>query len=375
MKRAVLRPTLPRALALAGVVLAWSSPARAAGVVEPPQRPAVVSQQATRSVLLDAVWAGPRLVVVGERGIVLLSDDSGTTWRQAKVPVSVTLTAVAFVNVKTGWAVGHYGTVLRTDDGGESWKVQLDGSKAAELAAASAREKAMQAPADDPKAKALLAEAERLVADGPDKPFLDLHFESTTTGFVVGAYNLIFRTEDGGKSWIPWMDRVDNPKSLHLYAIRPAGAVLYMAGEQGLFLRSTDGGKSFTRVSTPYPGSFFTLSVLPSGAVLAAGLRGNAWVLEGQAWRKVEPTPPVSFTSSALGADQTIYMTNFAGQVLASQDGAKSFQPLPLPPLPPLTNILPLKDGFLVLSLQGLIRLPALLPVAAAPASQAGGAR
>jgi photosystem II stability/assembly factor-like uncharacterized protein len=344
-------------------------------VVEPPQRPAVVSQQATRSVLLDAALAGTRLVVVGERGIVLLSDDSGATWRQAKVPVSVTLTAVAFVNVKTGWAVGHYGTVLRTDDGGESWKVQLDGVRAAGLTVASAQERAKSAPADDPKAKAFLAEAERLVSDGPDKPFLDLYFQSETTGFVVGAYNLIFRTEDGGTSWIPWMDRVDNPKTLHLYAIRPAGGVLYMAGEQGLFLRSTDGGKSFTRVQAPYSGSFFTMSVLPSGAVLAAGLRGNAWVLEGDAWRKVEPTPPVSFTASALGADQTLYLTNFAGQVLASRDGARSFQPLPLPPLPPLTKVLPMKDGLLVLSLQGLIKLPAGPPAAGVPAPQAGGAR
>jgi photosystem II stability/assembly factor-like uncharacterized protein len=344
-------------------------------VVEPPQRPAVVSQQATHSVLLDAALAGTRLVVVGERGIVLLSDDSGATWRQAKVPVSVTLTAVAFVNVKTGWAVGHYGTVLRTDDGGESWKVQLDGVRAAGLAVASAQERAKSAPADDPKAKALLAEAERLVSDGPDKPFLDLYFESETTGFVVGAYNLIFRTEDGGTSWIPWMDRVDNPKTLHLYAIRPTAGVLYMAGEQGLFLRSTDGGKSFTRVQAPYSGSFFTMSVLPSGAVLAAGLRGNAWVFEGDAWRKVEPTPPVSFTASALGADQTLYLTHFAGQVLASRDGARSFQPLPLPPLPPLTKVLPMKDGFLVLSLQGLIKLPAGPPAAGVPAPQAGGVR
>ena len=354
---------------------------RGESAAAPLKRPAMVSAQATRSVLLDVAQAGKRLVVVGERGIVLLSDDSGARWRQAKVPVSVTLAAVRFVNAKTGWAVGHYGVVLKTDDAGESWTVQLDGIKAGELALAAAKAKAAQAPGD-PKARALLTEAERLVKDGPDKPFLDLWFENETTGFVLGAFNLIFRTEDGGKSWIPWMDRVENPKVLHLYALRPAGSVLYMAGEQGLFLRSTDGGQSFKKVESPYAGSFFTLAVLPSSDVLAAGLRGNAWVLDtAGAWRKIDQIPPVSFTSSIVGPDQTVFLTNFAGLILASHDGAKSFQPIPAPALPPLTRFLPLPDGALALTLQGLMKLPpagspaASSPAAAPPAPQAGGAR
>lgn len=380
MKRAFRLPLSLSGLAAAGLLLAGSLPVRAESAAEPLKRPAIVSAQASRSVLLDAAQAGTRLVVVGERGIVLLSDDAGAQWRQAKVPVSVTLTAVRFVNAKTGWAVGHYGIVLKTGDAGESWTVQLDGIKAAELAVASAKEAVAKAAADDSKAQRLLVEAERLVTDGPDKPFLDLWFENETTGFVLGAYNLIFRTEDGGKSWIPWMDRVENPKVLHLYALRPAGAVLYMAGEQGLFLRSKDNGQTFQKVESPYAGSFFTLSTLPSGDVLAAGLRGNAWVLDAAgAWRKIEPTPPVSFTSSIVGPDQTVYLTNFAGMVFASHDGAKSFHPIPVPALPPLTRFLPLPDGYLALTLQGLVKLPpagSRAPAApASPAAPAGGAR
>lgn len=374
MKRAHRLPLPPGELLLAGLLLAGSLPALGEGAAEPLKRPAVVSAQASRSVLLDVAEADRRLVVVGERGIVLLSDDSGAQWRQAKVPVSVTLTAVRFVNAKTGWAVGHYGVVLKTDDAGESWTVQLDGIRAAELAVEAAKAKAAGAP-DDAKAQAFLAEAERLVADGPDKPFLDLWFENETTGFVLGAYNLIFRTEDGGKSWVPWMDRVENPKVLHLYALRPAGPVLYMAGEQGLLLKSTDGGASFRKMESPYAGSFFTLTVLPSGDVLAAGLRGNAWVLEAAGnWRKVEPTPPVSFTSSSVAPDGTVFLTNFAGMVLASHDGAKSFQPIPAPPLPPLTRFLPLPDGALALTLQGLMKLPRA-GAPPSPAAPAGGAR
>jgi len=78
------------------------------------------------------------------------------------------------------------------------------------------------------------ASAEQLMDDGADKPFLDVYVESEERAFVVGAYNLIFRTEDGGKSWQPWRNRVENPKELHFYAMRRCGQDLFLVGEQDL---------------------------------------------------------------------------------------------------------------------------------------------
>ncbi|MFU0418243.1 WD40/YVTN/BNR-like repeat-containing protein, partial [Acinetobacter baumannii] len=75
--------------------------------------------------LLDATRAGKRVVAVGEHGIVLLSDDEGKTYRQARtVPVSATLSAVSFADEKHGWAVGQWGVILATSDGGETWVKQ-----------------------------------------------------------------------------------------------------------------------------------------------------------------------------------------------------------------------------------------------------------
>jgi photosystem II stability/assembly factor-like uncharacterized protein len=59
---------------------------------------------------------------------------------------------------------------------------------------------------------------ERLVSDGPDKPFLNVFFQGEgKAGFIIGAYNLIFRTEDGGKTFQSWFDRTENPGGFHLY--------------------------------------------------------------------------------------------------------------------------------------------------------------
>ena len=101
-------------LTIAAMLLA--SPAAA-------QRAAVESRLAATSLLLDGTVAGSRMMVVGQRGHILISDDDGVTWRQAQAPVQVMLTAVRMLDAQTGWSVGHDATILRTRDGGETWQL------------------------------------------------------------------------------------------------------------------------------------------------------------------------------------------------------------------------------------------------------------
>ena len=351
-----------RLLAAGAIALAVQSICIAAGVAEPLSRPALMSQAATQAVLTSVIWAGNRLVAVGERGIVLLSDDAGLNWRQAKVPVSVTLTAVSFPTEKQGWAVGHYGVVLHSGDGGETWVRQLDGMAAARLALEAAQARAGQSGSEDPAAQRKLAEARQLDKDGPDKPFLDLHFENERSGFVVGAYNLMFRTEDGGKTWRYWGERLDNPKANHIYAIRAAGNEVFLAGEQGLVLRSADGGRNFSRLETPYKGSYFTLAVFPSGDVVVAGLRGNAYhsADRGENWKKVDVPAPVSVSTMTMLKDRTLLLANQAGQIFLSRDRGQSLNPVQAPPLPPVNAVESLPDGsLLAVGVRGVMRIPA----------------
>ncbi len=97
----------------------------AASGAEAAEEQAIPSRLATKSLLVDVARANGRLVTVGEWGHVLLSDDSGGSWRQAEsVPTRATLTAVTFVDAKRGWAVGHDVLVIHTRDGGETWELQ-----------------------------------------------------------------------------------------------------------------------------------------------------------------------------------------------------------------------------------------------------------
>lgn len=345
--------------------------AGASGVVDLLDRPAKAAVAPAHAVLLDATPAGQRLVAVGERGLVVLSDDGGRTWRQGVVPTSVSLTGVTFPTPTQGWAIGHAGIVLHTEDGGETWTRQLDGVVAARLALEAAEAHAKRAGPEDEAAQRELQAAQYLVDDGPDKPFLDLAFTDDQHGFVVGAYNLIFRTDDGGRTWQPWTDRVDNPMGLHFYAIRIDGRTVYLAGEQGLFLRSTDGGEHFTRLETPYEGTYFALAGNADGDLVLAGLRGHAYVFSHDStFREARVPIPVSFSAVAAGEGGVLYFANQAGLLLVSHDGGHTLVPLDAPHLPPLASLVPLgTDALLTVGWGGAI------PVPLAAGGTSGGAR
>lgn len=355
---------LPRILAFAltsWVVLAPAAAlAQHAEAIEPYLRPALIVPRPTATVTLAVTQAGQRLVAVGERGIVVLSDDQGRTWRQVETPVSVTLTSVRFVNERRGWATGHSGVVLSTSDGGNTWARQLDGKSAAALTLAAAKALEERLGSSSPVARRALAVANQFVTDGPDKPLLDLHFADENQGFVVGAYGLALSTADGGKTWVSVLERLDNPKGLHLNAIGGNGQHIVIAGEQGLVLRSKDGGREFARVETPYRGSWFSVYLGRADEMVLAGLRGNAFFSPdaGSSWSKVDFGLPVSITTLSSGASGQVLAGNQAGGIFASRDGGRSFQSLGVQAIPPLASMaVPDAEGVVVVGLRGIQRV------------------
>lgn len=325
------------------------------------EEPAQLALRATQSRLLGIAVAGNRLVAVGERGIVLWSDDMGKTWSQAQVPVSTSLTKTFFISPRTGWAVGHFGVVLRTDDGGQSWVKQLDGLQAARLAVAYYGQAKPPATANAEAFPQQAVLADQLVQDGPDKPFFDVLFSDASNGFIVGAYGLLFRTQDGGKNWTPWMDHADNPKGLHLYALASYKQALYVAGEQGLLLKSIGSGARFEPVATPYKGSYFGMVALAENDLMIYGLRGNIYrsADQGTSWKKLDTGSQSSISSGMAWTGSSALLFNQVGQAFVSRD-ATSLSPVSGIAPAPFTGSAKAADGSLVLtSLRGIVRLDA----------------
>jgi photosystem II stability/assembly factor-like uncharacterized protein len=275
------------------------------------ETPAALSAHLDKSELMALRPAGDHLVAAGPRGRIFVSDQRGENWKQAVTPVSTDLVALCFPTAAQGWAVGHDGVILHSADGGLTWTKQLDGRQARVLMLA---HYARLEQAGAPGAAKILAEVKAFPADVAATPLLDVWFRNAQEGFVVGAFNMIFRTTDGGQHWEPWYERTANPRRLHLNAIQAGGDAVYVAGEQGLLLKLDPSAARFDGLVSPYAGSWF--GVLSDGRqVLLFGLRGNAWRSAdgGKEWKKL-----VTGTRQLLVAGAVLPGRRY---VLAADDG------------------------------------------------------
>jgi len=319
---------LATALSLLGCAL-WSAPVLAAAASASDVVYSVESAKASKSLMLDVVHAGKRLVAVGDRGHILYSDDQGASWAQAKVPTRQLLTSVFFVDDQHGWAVGHDAQILASEDGGVTWTKQFEDLKR-------------------------------------ESPLLDVWFQDANSGFAVGAYGALLATSDGGKHWEDVSDRLDNEDQFHLNGIayvKDAG--LFVVGEQGSMFRSPDDGQTWEKLEGPYQGSLFgAVGTAEANTLLVYGLRGNLFRSTdfGTTW---EPVPlqgergPLEFSiaNASLMPDNAIVLVGNGGSVMRSTDDGESFTVANRPDRLSLSGVAEDDKGNLVLVGQGGVRV------------------
>ena len=344
----------------------WPAAARAAaalpgqqapaGLPGPLNQPASMTTRAARGLLTRVVRAGDRLVALGERGLVVLSDDGGRQWRQARVPVSVTLTSASFADARQGWIAGHSGVVLHTTDGGENWTVQTDGVALAHAALAQAK----VLPDTAAGRERSIQQAQRLVDEGADKPLLSICFIDAQRGMAVGAFGLAATTDDGGKIWAPCLDRLPNPQGMHLYVAAHDGKTWVVGGEQGVLMRSHDDRASFAPLTAPSRRSLFTATAMRQGGFVLAGLLGSACRVapDGAAVASVTLPAPFTILSCTELRDGRVMLLAQGGRLLVSSDGGANFTEQQPPRRQQLTSLAEASDGGLVAtSLGGVARL------------------
>lgn len=309
-------------VALVGTALGAAAPARATSTFQDPlDCPARLRKAPENRPLLAIARAGAALVAVGSRGMIVRSEDDGKSWTQSAVPVETDLLAVHFPTATDGWAVGHNGVILHSSDGGKSWAKQFDGRDAAEafrrFYAAQGTEAAGRAS----------AQIERNYKAGPALPWLDVWFEDAARGFVVGSFGMLAATVDGGKTWEPWLERIDDDRALNLNSIRGVGGGVYVAGERGMVFALDRKNQRFKATSTGYAGSFFGIVGTPE-TLLAFGLRGVVYRSEdgGTTWRPLKLPSETTVTAGAvLRRPGGFVLANSAGQLLLSSDDGRSF--------------------------------------------------
>jgi len=273
---------------------------------------AIQAPLAPKSLLLDGCVIEGRVITVGERGHILLSDDDGKSWHQAHVPTRATLTGVYFQNRQLGWAVGHDAVILRTQDGGENWS------------------RVFYAPEEE-------------------RPLLDVIFLNEQTGFAVGAYGFFLESKDGGLSWNA---RSISEDDFHLNQIcASADGRLYIAAEAGRIYASEDRGSTWQERPSPYRGSFFGILPFKEDTLFVFGLRGHLFRShdDGRSWKPVSVQTDSMLTDGLVLGNGHIVLVGFAGTVLVSEDQGKSFHLRQQADRMGISAVVQAKDGGLIL--------------------------
>lgn len=318
---------LATALSLLGCAV-WSTSVLAADAPASNVVYSVESAKVSKSLVLDVVHAGKRLVAVGDRGHILYSDDQGSTWTQAKVPTRQLLTSVFFVDDKHGWAVGHDAQILASEDGGVTWTKQFEDLKR-------------------------------------ESPLLDVWFQDANSGFAVGAYGALMATTDGGKNWEDVSDRLDNEDQFHLNAITAVkDAGLFIVGEQGSMFRSADWGQTWEKLEGPYEGSLFgVIGTAQPDTLLAYGLRGNLYRSTdfGSTWEQVKLKAErgdleFGLSGGTLLDDGSIVIVGNGGSVISSSDNGETFSVFNRRDRISLSSVVAAGNGNLILAGQGGVR-------------------
>ncbi|MEP7155991.1 MAG: YCF48-related protein [Betaproteobacteria bacterium] len=289
-------------------------------------------QTMTRLLLTDSARIGNRIVAVGDRGYIVYSDSNGESWERAATPPGTPLlNAVFFTDPTNGWAVGHDAVILKSTDEGKTWT------------------KIFSAPDDQ-------------------KPLMDILFIDANNGLAVGAYGAAYETTDAGKTWTarrlyepPKAPKapaasvkkggkaaaeIDDGKGdkggdkggggeedRHLNAVVKLGANrLLVVGEAGMLLKSDDNGKTWSKLASPYKGSFFGAIQAQDNSVVIYGLRGKIFRSTDAAlkdWKVVENKSVASVMGSTRLPDGTLVLSGLQGTVLTSRDNGATFTPLP----------------------------------------------
>lgn len=157
---------------------------------------------------------------VGDRGLVLLTEDAGATWRTVRSGRSTTdaMTRLHMLDARDGWALGP-ATVIATHDGGETWDEVVRNSDVTGYLSGNA-----------------------------------VAFTDMFRGFLVSHGGLLMRTEDGGFQWTRVKLPLTGNAQQTLWDITFVDAANgWLVGERGTICRTRDGGATWEKQANGVP--------------------------------------------------------------------------------------------------------------------------
>ncbi|OEY66329.1 WD40/YVTN/BNR-like repeat-containing protein [Marinobacter sp. X15-166B] len=259
----------------------------------------------------DLVAVNGRLIAVGERGTIVVSEDNGQNWqvthRDGEIPV--TLTDITALTDQVLLAVGHDSVILRSEDAGLSWELIERDSELGE-------------------------------------PLLGSWSADGQNVYVYGSFGKFWLSADAGRTF--------EPQELPIYGEHLSAMAgdedktRIIVGEMGLVLRSFDGGDAWEKLDPFYNGSLFGVAHLHGTRWVAYGMRGHVFFSgdDGDSWTQVNVGGELPLYGHAVASSgKQMLIVGTAGFLVIMNDEGELLETGSIGGLGTLTSAVILPDG------------------------------
>ena len=256
-----------------------------------------------RQSLFATCFTGDQEVwMAGELGRIFRSGDGGRTWERQHADTKRPFLAISCVGPGRAWVAGKEGIMFQTTDAGASWKPATTGS---------------------------------------NRHIFALQFVDEKRGHAAGDFGAMVHTEDGGQTWTQQrvpdstvlpdeaIDMGVESGDVNIYGISYGDRDhVWLVGEFGIILASSDGGATWTQQHSPFESTLFGVHFTDAQHGWAVGIDSViVTTTDGGATWTVQ-SPPVrsrSFYDVTIRGNRG-WIVGESGTLLISGDGGATWK-------------------------------------------------
>ncbi|HEX2788779.1 MAG TPA: T9SS type A sorting domain-containing protein [Ignavibacteria bacterium] len=181
-----------------------------------------------------------KFIAIGDNGMIISSSNQGVSWSQINSNTTENLNSFSSLGTNSFtnhiWIAANGGNIIRSTDAGSTWTKIYTGS---------------------------------------NHNLYSVHFKDTANGITVGEHGIIKRSYDGGQTW----SNIPSPVTTTLKCIAGTlnSSFLKIAGDNGVILKSTDFGITFTRDSTGFNTNLNSIYNIDTNLSIVTGNNGKAY--------------------------------------------------------------------------------------------------
>ena len=233
------------------------------------------------------------LTIVGSQGLVLVSEDQGATWQRHIVEGKPNFIGLSVCPDKSLIALSFDKRVWRTTDHGRTWTGKPVDTPEDVMDVYCAPDGSYWITASFSTLLHSTDQGDTWQVDslGEDALMTHIEFFDETVGIVAGEFGLFYKTTDGGATWESAGTIGNELYPLAVYFKNESTG--WVGGLSGVIVKTSDGGANWTLQRTEVASPIFNF-VSDGQDLYAVGDQGSILVLQDNLWRKVKsPAIPV----------------------------------------------------------------------------------